>query len=153
MYHYLLSIGSNVEPEKNILKSHYYIEILIGAIIEESSLYESKAEGFESDFPFINQSVIVKSLLNPDEILLQISSIDESFKRSRSSNGYSDRTIDIDIILTDNKSPCKSAEVPHPRWKERNFVIVPSKELRTAVFSKELNQVRLHFNQTLKKYL
>jgi 2-amino-4-hydroxy-6-hydroxymethyldihydropteridine diphosphokinase len=153
MYHYLLSLGSNVNPENNILKSHYYIEKLIGGIISESSLYESKAEGFESDYAFVNQSIIVKSLLNPDEVLIQISSIDQTFQRSRSTSGYSDRTIDIDIILSDNEFTNITAKIPHPRWQQRNFVIVPSQELNSELFAKQLNHTHININQVLKKFL
>lgn len=153
MFNYVISLGSNIDPEKNILKSHYYIEKLIGTIIDDSSLYVSKPVGFDSENDFINQSIFLKSTLSPDEILEKVNTIDEIFNRIRIKSGYSDRPIDIDIILSDYQGVNKEAKIPHPRWKDRAFVIVPSLDLNSHPFDKELNTISFNQNTGLYKFL
>lgn len=153
MYNYLISLGSNIDAEKNILKSHYYIEKYLGKIIHESSLYKSEPVGFKSENDFINQSIILNSDLTPDRMLTKIELIDSLFNRIRIKSAYSDRPIDIDLILTDFQGTSTSAELPHPRWTERTFVIEPSKELKSHLFEKELDRIKTGQITGLCKFL
>jgi 2-amino-4-hydroxy-6-hydroxymethyldihydropteridine diphosphokinase len=55
----------------------------------------------------------------------------EMGRTSKSINGnYSDRIIDIDILLFGNvKMDTPELTIPHPRMNERDFVIVPLREV------------------------
>ena len=47
---------------------------------------------------------------------------------------YSDRTIDIDILLFgDNKIDCEELTVPHKFMYDRDFVMVPLKEINNKL--------------------
>ena len=60
----------------------------------------------------------------------------EQFKKSASVNGsYSDRLIDIDILLYDNlvlQTP--ELTVPHPLMTERDFVMKPLNKIQMKIF-------------------
>lgn len=153
MIYYMISLGSNINPEKNILKSHYYINKHIGTIINMSSLYGSTPMGFQSDNMFINQSITISSRLNPDQVLKKIALIDKIFSRVRIEEGYTDRPIDIDIILCNKSFNNQEAKLPHPRWKERSFVVTPNLEIQTSIFKKELSQIETKVSPTIVKFL
>jgi len=49
---------------------------------------------------------------------------------TKSGNGYSDRLIDIDILLYDNQIIDQpTLKIPHPLMTERDFVLVPLTEI------------------------
>ncbi len=55
----------------------------------------------------------------------------------RNSDGsYRDREIDIDIILIDDmRIDSPRLQVPHPRMLERDFVMIPLRELRGVAWT------------------
>ena len=125
------SIGSNLGDRfSNISKSISLIEKQIGKVISISSLYKNLAQGFVGDF-FYNCCIKVKSSHPPLKILNFISSIEfEMGRENRNSEEYQSRIIDIDIILFDDLIfEDENLKIPHPRFHERNFVLLPLLEI------------------------
>ena len=101
----------------------------IGPIVTKSSLYKSESWGFESDV-FMNQVIIVRSDISPHEVLCQTQRIEDLLGRTRSSQDYEARTIDIDILYIDNLIVSSSdLTIPHPRIADRKFVLIPLVEV------------------------
>ena len=102
----------------------------IGDIVQLSSIYESKAWGFETEQNFLNQAVVVETRLDAHEVLSKALSIEAELGRVRTGNGYASRTMDIDILFVDdNCIDTPELTVPHPRIHQRNFVLVPLCEI------------------------
>lgn len=100
-----------------------------GPIIQESSLYQTEAWGFDSD-PFLNQVITIETTLLPQELLQRLLSLETSFGRERMGRGYSARTLDLDILFVEDQVINKpDLIVPHPRMAERRFVLAPLDEL------------------------
>ena len=125
-----LSLGSNVGEREAMLQSA--IEALAGAGIEvahASSVYETEPQNLRDQRWFLNMVVECRTDLFPVQLLRRTQKIEFELGRKRTvSKGP--RTIDIDIILFGN-AVIKTTilEIPHPRFRERRFVLAPLQEL------------------------
>lgn len=130
-YRVTLLIGGNQGDRVGLLKQACdMIGQQVGDIVQLSSIYESEAWGFEAEQSFLNQAVVVETRLEPHEVLGKALFIETQLGRVRSGNGYSSRTMDIDILFVDNKCiDTPDLIVPHPRIHQRNFVLVPLCEI------------------------
>ena len=121
---YFLSIGSNIEATKNIDSAIKELD-LIFSNINKSSIYQTKAVGFEGD-DFLNLVVSGDSSLNFDELNLKLKKIEDMTGRNRNAPKFSARTLDIDIVLQvdDDEIIFESDEI-----EKYDFVSNPLKEL------------------------
>lgn len=104
----------------------------VGEITSLSAFHASEPWGFESENYFLNAVCCVSTELTPIEVLHITQEIERELGRSKKSvNGiYSDRMIDIDILLYDDlhiQTP--ELTIPHPLMRERDFVIIPLREI------------------------
>jgi 2-amino-4-hydroxy-6-hydroxymethyldihydropteridine diphosphokinase len=116
-----LNLGSNIEPEINLAKAvkrlHEY-----GEIQKVSNVWESKSVGAAGP-NYLNACVAFISPLVQAELKERIiRPIEAQLGRKRSANKFVPRTIDIDIVLFDDKSYNDKV------WKQA-FVIVPLAEI------------------------
>lgn len=128
----VLSLGSNLGDRYTTLQNAIStISSKIGKVTAESFIYESEALGFESKDRFLNMCVQVETKLAPLEILELINSIEKENGRVRNSNfEYSSRSLDIDIIFyNDLILDLPKLKIPHPRYTERLFVLVPLNDI------------------------
>ncbi len=129
---YTLLLGSNLGDRLGYLKQALNIlQIHCGNVKFLSRVYETTAWGFEAP-AFLNQAVVIKSMLKPLEFLHQSQQIEKSIGRKKKTinDKYASREIDIDILFIDNRILSTEAlTVPHPRMAERNFVLVPLAEI------------------------
>ena len=122
---YFLSLGSNIEPKKNL-------DLAIGAlskILDEmkcSAIYQTKAEGFEGE-DFLNLVISGNSSLSFKSLNKKLKSIEDITGREREVPKFSARTLDIDIVLQLNDEEeilFESDEIA-----KYSFVSEPLKEL------------------------
>ncbi|MDC2972036.1 2-amino-4-hydroxy-6-hydroxymethyldihydropteridine diphosphokinase [Gammaproteobacteria bacterium] len=99
---FYLSIGSNIEPEKNISFAIKKLNELLEDLIQ-SSIIISKAEGFIGD-DFHNLVVSGRSNLTFNEMNKQLKAIEDLADRNRDVPKFSSRTLDIDITLITDKN-------------------------------------------------
>lgn len=137
LHNIYLALGSNLgDKKKNISSAIELIEIHIGKMIALSSLYETQPVGFESDNSFINAVCCISTQLEPLEILELTQKIERSLGRKSKSVDqiYSDRIIDIDLLLFDNQIiEHPRLVIPHPRMHERDFMLTPLAEIAPNV--------------------
>lgn len=101
--------------------------------IKVSSVYRSKPMYVENQDDFYNMAIYgkVDETLSPFVLLEKIHKIESSLGRNRKEeirNGP--RSIDIDIEFFGNqKINTENLEIPHPRVKERAFVLIPMLEI------------------------
>lgn len=144
-----LSFGSNLGDKRtNIEATYEKVEERIGDIVAVSAFYLSTPVGFESDKLFVNSVCEVESDLCPHSILAITQEIEQEMGRNeKSTDGiYSDRVIDIDILLIEDLI-IQSTElvIPHPRMHLRDFVLAPMCEIAPEtvhpVFGKNVREL------------
>ena len=127
----LLSIGSNMGDRKaNIEKAVRLIAGMPGVSnVRLSGMYETEPVGYEDQDYFYNICVLIDTVLSPMELLRGTQEIENGLHRVREIR-WGPRTIDIDIIFYgDSKIDTEELTVPHPRYKERAFVLIPMKDI------------------------
>ena len=133
-----LALGSNLgDKKKNIDLAIAQIELHIGRVTALSSLYETLPVGFDSENSFLNAACRVSTRLQPLEVLESTQLIEKELgRKSKSVNEtYSDRTIDIDLLLFDNEIiEYPHLVIPHPHLHERDFVLTPLVEIAPDVY-------------------
>ncbi|MCR5076890.1 MAG: 2-amino-4-hydroxy-6-hydroxymethyldihydropteridine diphosphokinase [Prevotella sp.] len=133
MHTVYLGLGTNLGDRKAIMcEAIKKIEKKIGVVLRQSSLYETEPWGFESPNRFLNACVCVSTDLLPRQLLEATQLIEREMGRTEKTAGrlYSDRIIDIDILLYDDLHVNEPGLViPHPLMEERAFVMVPLKEI------------------------
>ena len=138
---YYLSLGANLgERERTIENALNMIEQQIGPVLRCSSFYYSEPWGFASEHAFCNICCTVESSFAPMDFLAATQSIERALGRTEKTiNGiYHDRAIDIDIIRVIDEGgqeySCStpSLTLPHPLWKQRDFVRIPMSEIAPA---------------------
>lgn len=130
-----LNIGTNLgDRQENINKAISLIEKELNCTTSSrSEIFESEPWGFISRNPFYNICIALESDINPFRLLTVIKGIEKKMGGSvhRTPSGeYADRIIDIDIIAIDDliiESP--ELTIPHPRLMEREFFLVPLKQV------------------------
>lgn len=126
----VLLLGTNLgDKSLNITKAKEGLGHFCN-VLAESSWYESDAWGFESADSFINVALKVEFSATPEDLLEQCLQLEIKLGRTRSRSGYTDRTMDIDILTVDGvvqHTPVLT--LPHPRIKERLFALLPLKEV------------------------
>jgi len=123
-------LGGNVGDKSIILEQVLkLIGERIGFIEKMSSLYATQSWGFESA-PFWNKAIIVKTNLNPFEILSQTQAIERAMGRVKTSQNYEDRIIDVDLLFYDHAQiNTNELSIPHSKIAERKFVLIPLNEI------------------------
>ncbi len=98
-----------------------------------SAIYETSPWGPVAQENFLNACIELETSLSPDELLSVCQDIEHAAARSREIH-WGPRTLDIDILLYDDITiETPRLTIPHPRMKERMFVLVPLMELEEAV--------------------
>lgn len=127
------SLGSNLgDKSENLNKAIKLMEEQIGALVRQSAFLETEPWGFESDNSFVNTAICMETELEPLEVLAKTQEIERELGRTmKSVNGeYHDRIIDIDILLYDDvciNTP--ELTIPHPLMEQRDFVMIPLREI------------------------
>ena len=110
-----------------------------GKVVQRSSVIETPSWGFDSD-PFLNQVVVVETELEPIALLDVLQDIERRLGRTEKSSVvdgkpvYHARTIDLDILDYDlMRYHDDRLTLPHPHIAEREFVLVPLRELGISI--------------------
>jgi 2-amino-4-hydroxy-6-hydroxymethyldihydropteridine diphosphokinase len=126
----LLSLGSNIEPERNLLAAVQELA-RFGRVVRVSSVWQSPAEG-ETGWPdFLNAALWLETPLSAAELKkTAIAAVEARLGRVRSLDRNAPRTIDIDIMLFDQERlTLGRRRIPDPEVYERPFVAIPLAEI------------------------
>ena len=126
-----LSLGSNLGQRKQFLQEALkLIQNRIGGIESVSRYYESEAWGFSSDNSFYNCCLSLQTTIDPLPLMDLLLEIEQEMGRLRQGMGYSDRVIDIDMLLYgDSRLDHPRLTLPHPSMVDRRFVLAPLTEI------------------------
>jgi len=142
-----LSLGTNVGDRL------HWLEKAVNALREEegisvdelSSVFETQPLELEDQPLFLNMVVACSTSLAPEELLDAVKDIETRLGRvKRRPKGA--REIDIDIILYGEVViESDHLSIPHPRFHERKFVLVPlshiAPELESPVHGKTVTEL------------
>ena len=139
--------------QQQLNAANNFIEEKIGKIMRQSSLYKTAAWGNINQPDFLNQVIIVETMLPAFETLDAILAIEKKMGRIRTIKNEP-RIIDIDILFF-NKEIIheKKLAVPHPEIPNRRFVLIPLNELEPVllhpVLKKTMHRLLLDCTDTL----
>lgn len=94
-----LSLGSNLEPQRHLRAALAELRQRFGAL-DVSPAYRSKSIGFDGA-EFVNLAVGLETGLAPAELNDWLHALEDRHGRRRDVPRYSDRTLDVDIVLFD----------------------------------------------------
>lgn len=127
----VIGLGSNMGDKASNIRAAVNSMTLVPSVnvLRVSSLYKTSPVGYKKQDFFINAAAEIETSLSPNALLGACLGIEAAMGRERAfKNGP--RIIDIDILIIEGVE-LKSGElyVPHPRIRERAFVLVPLGEL------------------------
>ena len=126
-----LSLGSNINPEKNLQYACKELKKTFGNI-QISSVYRNKPIGFNGS-DFLNMVVKVKSIFNPNEMLDYLRGIEAATGRDIGTGAFNSRTLDIDMILYgDLIHPERPFKIPRKDIELYSFVLCPLAEIEPS---------------------
>ena len=125
-----LGLGSNLGDRETNLRAAIQSLEQKGVIVRRSaSLYATEPRDFEDQPWFLNTVFEVRTLLEPEPLLHECLEIEREAGRVRD-RSKGPRPLDIDILLyKDRLVDVPGLVIPHPRYRDRRFVLTPLDEL------------------------
>jgi 2-amino-4-hydroxy-6-hydroxymethyldihydropteridine diphosphokinase len=135
---YLIALGSNQRHHR-----HGRPECVLRAALvalESRGIKVQRAAPIISSTPlgpslrrYANSAAIVKTRLEPEELLHVLQDIEAEFGRRSGGQRWSARVLDLDIVLwSDGTYASDTLIVPHPAFRIRSFVLTPALAIAPA---------------------
>lgn len=123
-----ISLGSNIDKEKNVISALDSLKTQFGKLIV-SSTFESEAIGFSGE-PFYNLIIGFDSDLEVKKVAKILRKIEEDHGRTRTCKKFSSRTLDLDLILYgDLVISDGRLQIPRNEIEHYAFVLEPLAEI------------------------
>jgi 2-amino-4-hydroxy-6-hydroxymethyldihydropteridine diphosphokinase len=124
-----IALGSNVGHRERHLQDGLGALASLVPSLRVSSFFDTAPVGVGAQPRFLNAAVAGASSLPPDMLLDALLDIERRFGRTRPFPG-APRTLDLDLILYGNLVHASATlTLPHPRFRERSFVLAPLAEV------------------------
>ncbi|HJT72875.1 MAG TPA: 2-amino-4-hydroxy-6-hydroxymethyldihydropteridine diphosphokinase [Chitinophaga sp.] len=126
----ILLIGGNLgDRTAHLRQAVDQINEQVGRVEKISAIYETAAWGVTEQPDYLNQALLVNTLLDALTLLRTVLDIEHDIGRIRRQK-WGARVIDIDIIFfNDEIINLPELKIPHPQMQYRQFVLVPLKEI------------------------
>ena len=124
-----LGLGSNIGDSRQYIE--HAIRLMGSSLsgVKRAPFYLSKAVGYTDQPDFMNTVVSGQTKLEPEALLAHLKYIEQQVGRTASFR-WGPRQIDIDIIFYgDQTLKTDKLTLPHPRFRERDFVLRPLNDL------------------------
>jgi 2-amino-4-hydroxy-6-hydroxymethyldihydropteridine diphosphokinase len=131
-----IGIGSNVGDRQGFVNSSVAaLDATEGVVVDRvSSLYETSPVGGPPQRSFINAVARIETILTARALREVCKGIERALGRGEPTIRWGPRVVDLDLLLFgDEKVNEPDLEIPHPRMRERRFVLVPLLELDPEV--------------------
>ena len=120
-----IAVGSNVGNREAHVD---YAAVRLGDFLSNTSIsrwYETAPVGVSDQDPFLNGAIVGETALSPRQLLDVLLLIERERGRERPRPG-APRTLDLDLILYNRQVVDEPGlQVPHPRFRDRLFVLDP----------------------------
>jgi len=119
-----LSLGSNLEPQRYLRAALDELHARFGGLAV-SPAYRSKSVGFDGA-DFVNLAVGMDTDLSPEALNEWLHALEDRHGRLRDVPRFSDRTLDVDIVLYDDlvRQGAGNLDIPRKELKHA-FVLKP----------------------------
>ncbi len=126
----VIALGSNMGHREDTLKEAMIrMERQCGTIVCRSSMIETRAYGYTDQADFMNMVLLLETMMEPLDLLHALQSIEKELGRVRTIH-WGPRTIDLDIIFFEDRViDHPELRVPHPDFRNRDFVLIPAAEI------------------------
>ncbi len=132
-----LSLGSNLGPGVELIGEAVDRLAASGlvAVSGRAPLYRTSPVGPVPQPDFTNSVISIETGLSPEQVMALCHEVERSMGRNRSQElRWGPRRIDIDLIAYgDETRDGPDLILPHPRFAERAFVLVPLNDLAPDV--------------------
>ena len=132
-----IAVGSNLgDRRSNIDCAIRRVRTLANTrVLKVSHILESAAQGGPAQGSYLNAVFTIQTDLTPYQLLQALQAIEAFLGRVRTvANGP--RTVDLDILTYGDVCISEPALcIPHPRMMQRDFVVVPLKEVAPEVLA------------------
>ena len=126
-----ISIGSNLEPERNVKDALAALRKTFGEL-SRSPVYESAAYGFDGP-PFYNLVVVFETPLDVRAVRAKIQAIENLQGRKIGENRSGSRSLDLDLLLYDDAVfRDQGLDVPRREIFEHAYILKPLADLLPA---------------------
>lgn len=120
------AVGSAVEP--TLVWALRQLEASLGPL-RVASLYRSRPVSPVPQPDFLNTAVLAHTALPPDAVLALAKALELAAGRRRGVR-FGPRPLDVDLLLYgDLRSDAVELTLPHPRLRERRFMLAPLAEI------------------------
>ena len=122
-----IALGSNVGNRAAHLAwaVRQLSQIVSGLIVSQAISTKPVGEGLEHDPDFLNAAAVGETDLAPAALIASLLEIERRRGRERP-HVNAPRTLDLDLILAgDSVIDEPGVQVPHPRFRQRRFVLEP----------------------------
>ena len=127
-----LSLGSNIGDRRRHLVDAIHS---LPDVMRVSPVYETDPVGGPAQGAFLNLVVELDTELPPYQLLGVCHRIESAANRVRGER-WGPRTLDVDIIWMDGVTMTdERLTIPHPRWRDRTFVLAPLRDLAPDLVS------------------
>ena len=136
-----LSLGSNIEPERNLPAAVALLE-RYGRVSAASTVWETRPLGAPGQANFLNAVVLLETGLSAEALRERaIPAIEAELGRVRTADKNAARTIDLDIMLF-NEAVLQLGRrhIPDPEILQRPFVAIPLAEIAPGYVHPETGQ-------------
>jgi len=127
-----VGLGSNLHGPARQIEVAFRLLAKIPAtrVVKRSSLYRSVPFGGVEQPDFVNAAVSLLTQLTAPELLLELQRIETERGRDRGEVRWGPRVLDLDLLVYSNRTIDEPGlSVPHPGIGERNFVLLPLREI------------------------
>ncbi len=128
------ALGSNMGDRWDALRRArgWVSRIAVSGKLETSPIYETLPVGPGVQDCYLNQVVRFRSALDPEAMLVFFKEV-ECWLGRRVRPRFHPREIDIDLLFYGDRAiQTEDLTVPHVRWAERSFVLVPLLDLEPS---------------------
>ena len=123
-----LSLGSNLDPARHLRAAIDALRARFGEVAV-SRVYRFPAVGYDGQ-DFLNAAAAIRTDLSPEALNAWLHALEDAHGRDRSGPRFSDRTLDIDIVLYDGLVAEGTGNLRIPRDELRHaFVLKPLAEI------------------------
>ncbi len=127
-----VGIGSNLQSPAGQVESAF--ELLASMpdtrLVKQSALYRSAAFGGIEQPDFVNAVASLLTRLSARDLLRELQQIEARRGRQRDEVRWGPRVLDLDLLVYAHETIDEPGlVVPHPGIAERNFVLLPLKEI------------------------
>lgn len=126
-----VALGGNIGDVPSVLKSALKKLKALPEIcdLKTSRFYKTTPVSDLPQEPYVNAVCSFNTTFSACELLAVLQKIERDFGKTAKPKNHP-RKIDLDILFySHEKINTPDLEIPHPRWKERLFVLVPLSDL------------------------